>query len=139
MDFGVEIVPNGPPADINALTKINASKLQSWAKTLPMVFNQRRMLMKTLVILGSLAVLLGAGYASAQTMTSGRPSAVLNKQQCKSVWKTAVPTGRFLYRADAAPFIVNFAQADGPDQDGRISRREFKKACRKGLVKYRNW
>jgi hypothetical protein len=32
--------------------------------------------------------------------------------------------------------IVNFKLADGPDQDGRISKREFKKACKKGLVKY---
>jgi hypothetical protein len=95
--------------------------------------------MRTLVILASLAVLLGAGYASAQTMTSGRPSAVLNKQQCKSVWKAAVPSGRYLDRANAGPYIVNFALADGPDQDGRISRREFKKSCKKGLVKYRGW
>jgi len=93
--------------------------------------------MRTLVILASLAMLLGEGYASAQTMTSGRPSAVLNKQQCKSVWKTVVPSGRYLDRADAGPYIVNFALADGPDQDGRISRREFRKACKKGLVKYR--
>ncbi len=95
--------------------------------------------MRSLVIFGSLAVLLGTGYATAATMTSGRPSAVLTKKQCKAVWKEAVPQGRYLYRQTAYPFIVNFKLADGPDQDGRISKREFKKACAKGLVKYRNW
>jgi hypothetical protein len=37
---------------------------------------------------------------------------------------------------DYSPFIVNFHLADGLEQDGRISKREFKKACIKGLVKY---
>jgi hypothetical protein len=68
-------------------------------------------------------------------MTSGRPSAVLTKQQCKAVWKAAVPHGRYLDKANARPFIVNFKMADGPDQDGRISKREFKKACSLGVVK----
>jgi hypothetical protein len=95
--------------------------------------------MRTLVILTSVAVLLGTGYATAATMTSGRPSAVLTKKQCKAVWKQAVPEGRYLYKQNARPFIVNFKLADGPDQDGRISKREFKKACSKGLVKYTNW
>jgi hypothetical protein len=96
--------------------------------------------MKTIAIVAGLAVVLMAGYASAKnTMTSGRPSAVLTKKQCKAVWKEAVPQGRYLYRANAAPFVVNFKLADGPDQDGKISKREFKKACSKGLVKYRNW
>jgi hypothetical protein len=92
--------------------------------------------MKLPAILMSFAVLLAAGYASAATMTSGRPSAVLTKEQCKTVWHAAVPSGRYLDRQDAAPFIVNFALADGPDQDGKISKRELKKACKKGLVKY---
>jgi hypothetical protein len=52
------------------------------------------------------------------------------------VWNAAVPDGRYLDRANAAPFIVNFKLADGPDQDSQISKREFKKACKKGLVKY---
>lgn len=94
--------------------------------------------MKTFAILTGVAVMLVAGYASAQAMTSGRPSAVLTKSQCKAVWKAAVPSGRFLNKSDARPFIVNFKLADGPDQDGRISKREFKKACSKGLVKYTN-
>jgi hypothetical protein len=92
--------------------------------------------MKAPAILIGVAIVLGAGYASAATMTSGRPSAVLTKKQCKTVWNAAVPSGRYLYRQNAAPFIVNFKLADGPDQDGRISKREFKKACGKGLVKY---
>ena len=93
--------------------------------------------MKSLAILVGMAVLLVTGYASAATMTSGRPSAVLTREQCKAVWHMAVPTGRYLYRQNAGPYIVNFALADGPDQDGKISKREFKKACGKGLVKYR--
>ena len=93
--------------------------------------------MKTLSILAGMAVMLVSGYASAATMTSGRPSAVLTREQCLAVWHIAVPTGRYLYRQDAGPYIINFKLADGPDQDGRISKREFKKACRKGLVKYR--
>ena len=93
--------------------------------------------MKSLAILVGMAVLLVTGYASAATMTSGRPSAVLTREQCKAVWHMAVPTGRYLYRQNAGPYIVNFALADGPDQDGRISKREFKKGCGKGLVKYR--
>jgi len=92
--------------------------------------------MRTLVIVMSLAVLLGAGYASAATMTSGRPSAVLTRKQCMAVWKLAVPSGHYLYRQNAHRFIVNFKLADGADQDGRISKHEFHKACKLGLVKY---
>jgi hypothetical protein len=92
--------------------------------------------MSRIVVLSSLVLLLAGGYASAATMTSGRPSAVLTKSQCKAVWKLAVPSGRYLDRANAAPYIVNFTLADGADQDGRISKREFKHACSKGLVKY---
>jgi hypothetical protein len=91
--------------------------------------------MKAMAVFMSFAVLLGTGYASAATMTSGRPSAVLTKKQCKAVWKVAVPSGRYLYRQNAAPFIVNFPLTD-VNQDGRVSKREFKKACKKGLVKY---
>jgi hypothetical protein len=93
--------------------------------------------MRLLAALTGLAVLLVTGYASAATMTSGRPSAVLTREHCLAVWHMAVPTGKYLYKQNAAPYIVNFALADGPDRDGKISKREFKKACRKGLVKYR--
>jgi hypothetical protein len=92
--------------------------------------------MRILAILISATVLLGAGYAAAATMTSGRPSAVLTRAQCNQVWKLAVPSGRYLYRQNAHPFIVNFKLADGADQDGRISKHEFHKACKLGLVKY---
>jgi len=92
------------------------------------------MLLKTLVIFTSLVVMLGAGYASAATMTSGRPTAVLTKKQCKAVWKQAVASGHYLYRQNAHRFIVNFKLADGADQDGRISKHELMKACSKGLV-----
>jgi len=91
---------------------------------------------RLVVVLSTLVLLLTGPYASAATMTSGRPSAVLTKKQCKAVWRLAVPSGHYLYRADAAPYIVNFKLADGADQDGRISKREFKHACSKGLVKY---
>lgn len=92
--------------------------------------------MRTLAMVMSVTLLLRAGYASAATMTSGRPSAVLTMKQCKAVWKLAVPSGHFLYRQNAHPFIVNFKLADGPDQDGAISKHEFKQACKLGLVKY---
>jgi Tfp pilus tip-associated adhesin PilY1 len=93
--------------------------------------------MSKLAILTSLALLLTVGYASAQqnTMTAGRPSAVLNATQCQEVWSKAVPTGDTLAQADAAPYIVNFAQVD-TDNDGTIDKKEFEAACGKGLVKY---
>jgi hypothetical protein len=95
-----------------------------------------------LVHLTTLALLLGTGYAFAQgtpsnpnTMTSGRPSAVLNETQCQEVWKKAVPSGDTLGKADATPYIVNFTQID-TDGNGVISVAEFQAACGKGLVKY---
>lgn len=91
---------------------------------------------RLVVVLSTLILFVAGPCASAATMTSGRPSAVLSKKQCKAVWRLAVPSGRYLYRAHAAPYIVNFHLADGADQDGRISKREFKHACSKGLVKY---
>ena len=93
--------------------------------------------MSKLVTLTSLVLLFTAGYASAQqnTMTAGRPSAVLNDAQCQEVWSKAVPKGDTLVQADAAPYIVNFAQVD-TDNDGTIDKKEFEAACGKGLVKY---
>ncbi len=91
--------------------------------------------MTKMVMLTCVMLLLAISCASARTMTSGRPSAVLSKHQCKQVWKQAVHSGRYLARADAYPYIVNFMMADGPDQDGKISRKEFKHACSMGLVK----
>jgi hypothetical protein len=45
--------------------------------------------------------------AQANTMTSGRPSAALNPEQCAAIWKNAVPSGDLLAQSAAAPFIVN--------------------------------
>ena len=45
-------------------------------------------------------------------MTSGRPSAALNPEQCAAIWNNAVPSGDLLAQSAAAPFIVNFAQVD---------------------------
>ena len=81
-----------------------------------------------LVALTSVALLVGIGCAVAQgtsnTMTSGRPSAVLTPDQCNAVWSKAVPSGDTLAQANAAPYIVNFAQVD-TDNDGTIDKKEF--------------
>jgi hypothetical protein len=55
--------------------------------------------------------------AQANTMTSGRPSAALNPEQCEAIWKNAVPSGDLLAKEAAAPFIVNFTQVD---KDGSL-------------------
>ena len=89
------------------------------------------------VIASSIALLLSAGAVFAQgtnNMTSGRPSAVLNDQQCQSIWQMASPQGDALSKDQAVPFIVNFQIAD-VDGDGKISADEFKQACGKGMVK----
>ena len=89
------------------------------------------------------ALLLSAGFAFAQetpnqmtpnTMTSGRPSAVLNDEQCQAVWKMASPNGATISQDQAVPYIVNFSMVDG-DGDGTISADEFKAGCAKGMVK----
>jgi len=72
--------------------------------------------------------------AQANTMSSGRPSAVLNPEQCEAIWNNAVPLGDLLVQAAAAPFIVNFKQVD-KDGSGDISKVEFEDTCAKGLVK----
>jgi hypothetical protein len=90
-----------------------------------------------LATLTSAALLLSAGCALAQgtnTMTSGRPSAVLNDDQCQTVWKMASPDGATISQDQAVPFIVNFQMVD-VDGDGKITADEFKAACGKGLVK----
>ena len=86
------------------------------------------------------ALLLSAGFAFAQTnmtpntMTSGRPSAVLNDEQCQAVWKMASPNGATISQDQAVPYIINFTMVDG-DGDGTISADEFKAGCAKGMVK----
>src|SRR5262245_44856787 len=61
--------------------------------------------------------------------------ACADEHECQQVWSQAVPSGDALPQANAAPFIVNFKQADG-NQDGAISQAEFDAACAKGLVKF---
>jgi hypothetical protein len=91
-----------------------------------------------LAILTSMALLLSAGCALAQgttnTMTSGRPSAVLDDAQCQTIWKMASPDGATLSKDQAVPYIVNFSMVD-VSGDGKITADEFKAACGKGLVK----
>ena len=91
-----------------------------------------------LATLTSVALLLSADCALAQgtpnTMTSGRPSAVLDDAQCQAVWTMASPNGATLSKDQAVPYIVNFTMVD-VDGDGNITADEFKAACGKGLVK----
>jgi hypothetical protein len=85
-----------------------------------------------LATLTSVALLLSAGYALAQqspnTMTSGRPSAVLDDAQCQAVWQMASPNGATISQDQAVPYIVNFQMVDG-DGDGKITADEFKAGC----------
>jgi len=91
-----------------------------------------------LATFASLALLLGASGALAQgtanTMTSGRPSAVLDDATCQTIWQMASAHGATLSQDQAVPYIVNFAMVD-VNGDGKITADEFKAACGKGLVK----
>jgi len=89
------------------------------------------------VVVACVAFLLlsaSAVLAQGNNMTSGRPSAVLNDQQCQAIWQIASPNGATISKDQAVPYIVNFQLVDG-DGDGQISADEFKTACGKGLVK----
>jgi EF hand domain-containing protein len=97
--------------------------------------------MTKLATLTSLALLLSAGIASAQSaITSGPPSAVLTPDQCDEVWRKAVTKVDTRAQADAVPDIVNFAQVDtdfsqvDTNNDGTVDKEEFEAACGKGLV-----
>ena len=86
------------------------------------------------ICLTSLAAVFVATAAMGQnTMTSGRPSAVLNPAQCQEVWGEAVPSGEFLLKKDAAPYIVNWHMADGRDHDGKLSKAEFRPPAERAL------
>ncbi len=91
-----------------------------------------------LVTLTSVALLLSANCVLAQgtsnTMTSGRPSAVLDDATCQTIWQMASPNGATISQDQAVPYIVNFKMVD-VDGDGNITADEFKAACGKGLVK----
>ena len=95
--------------------------------------------MVKLATLTSLALLLTAGFASAQnTMTSSPPSAVLTPDQCNEVWSKAVTKGDA--RAQAYAASENIAQVDtdiaqvDTNNDGTIDQKEFLAACGKSLV-----
>ena len=90
-----------------------------------------------IVTLTSVALLLSAGCALAQgtnTMTSGRPSAVLDDATCQTIWQMASPNGAAISKDQAVPYIVNFQMVD-VDGNGNITADEFKAACGKGMVK----
>ena len=75
-------------------------------------------------------------------MTSGRPSAALNPEQCEAIWNNAVPSGDLLAKSAAAPFIVSFTQVD-KDGSGDISKaglrqgscKEYRKLAHLGIGK----
>jgi len=88
-------------------------------------------------ILTSVALLLGADCVLAQgtnTMTSGRPSAVLSPAQCQAIWNMASPNGATISQDEAVPYIVKLQMVDGGG-DGKITADEFKAGCAKGMVK----
>ena len=87
--------------------------------------------MNKLAIMTGLALLLSTGYAFAEPMTSGRPSAVLDDAQCQSVWSRTERDGDTLSEGKARPFIVNFKMVDA-NGDGKITWDEFKAGCAKG-------
>jgi hypothetical protein len=87
--------------------------------------------------LTSLALLFSAAYALAEPMTSGRPAAVLKDSQCKKVWSAAAMKEDTLSKKDAGPYVVNFTLTDA-NRDEQISKGEFEKACKQGLVQYAN-
>jgi EF hand len=64
---------------------------------------------------------------------SGRPGAILDDAKCEAVWSMTERQGDTLSEGKAAPFIVNFKIVDA-NNDGKITRDEFKEGCRKGLV-----
>jgi EF hand len=64
---------------------------------------------------------------------SGRPGAILDDAKCEAVWSMTERQGDTLSEGKAAPFIVNFKIVDA-NNDGKITRDEFKEGCKKGLV-----
>jgi hypothetical protein len=96
------------------------------------------------ILLATTIILLGAGSAFAadtDSGTAGRPTAVLSEVDCVAAWQTAAgaESTRFhrghdaLSPAHAIGIVTNFQQADA-DNNGSISREEFTRACKLGLV-----
>jgi hypothetical protein len=94
-------------------------------------------------VLTSLAILLGAGYASAadtDSGTAGRPGSVLSNSECLAVWHATAGdeisrfhTGKHaLSPASAKGIVTNFQQSD-TDKDGNVSQTEFVQACNSDL------
>jgi hypothetical protein len=80
----------------------------------------------------ALSLTVTCAFAQSNSMTSGRPSAVLTPDQCAQVWAKAVPSGDFLTEANAAPYIVNFKQL----QASRWTRpgwKDFQERVQSGL------
>jgi hypothetical protein len=72
--------------------------------------------------------------ATAHPSSSGRPSAILSKSECRDVWKQAIGKKGDTLGADrATPYVANFRMVD-KDQNGQISKAEFKQGCRNGWI-----
>ncbi len=93
-------------------------------------------MLKVVGLMGlALVMTADVALAGGGEMTSGRPSAVLNAEQCQQVWDGAETADGKLAAANASRIIANFAQADA-DGDGSLTKEEFDTACTKGLVKF---
>jgi EF hand len=100
----------------------------------------------TRMMLTGLALLMSTGLAfaadtaptkhtaTAHPSSSGRPSAILSKSECRDVWKQAIGKKGDTLGADrATPYVANFRMVD-KDQNGQISKAEFKQGCRNGWI-----
>ncbi len=88
------------------------------------------------ILLATVGVMLcwGVSYAeSPRAPKSGHPT-VLTAAECNGIWHDAVSGDDFLTRDKAAGYISDFAKAD-LNHDGKISKIEFREACRHGLVR----
>ena len=88
------------------------------------------------IILATVGTMLsfGLSYAESPRAPKSAHPAVLTAAECNGVWKDAVSGGDLLTRDKAAGYISDFAKAD-LNHDGKISRTEFREACRRGLVR----
>ena len=92
--------------------------------------------MKGMTLIAAVGIILCPSLSYAESPSgpkSGHP-AMLTNAECNGVWKDAVGEGDILTRDKAAGYISNFNKADA-NRDGKISRTEFREACKKGLVR----